>query len=34
MEVFKILGRIAVSNEDANEKIEETGDKAEKTSKR
>lgn len=32
MEVFKILGRIAVSNEDANEKIEETGDKAEKTS--
>lgn len=34
MEVFKILGRIAVSNEDANEKIEETGDKAEKTSKK
>ncbi len=34
MEVFKILGRIAVSNEDANEKIEETSDKAEKTSKK
>lgn len=34
MEVFKILGRIAVSNEEANEKIEETGDKAEKTSKK
>lgn len=34
MEVFKILGRIAVSNEDANEKIEETGDKAEKTTKK
>jgi len=34
LEVFKILGRIAVSNEDANEKIEETGDKAEKTSKK
>lgn len=34
MEVFKILGRIAVSNEDANEKIEETGDKAERTSKK
>ena len=32
MEVFKILGRIAVSNEEANKKIEETGDKAEKTS--
>jgi phage-related protein len=34
LEVFKILGRIAVSNEDANEKIEETSDKAEKTSKK
>jgi phage-related protein len=32
LEVFKILGRIAVSNEEANKKIEETGDKAEKTS--
>ena len=32
MEVFKILGKIAVSNEEANKKIEETGDKAEKTS--
>lgn len=31
MEVFKILGRIAVNNEEANEKLDETGDKAEKT---